>query len=179
MKIVSSIPQLEDLAARSGFGTIYIDPPWTYRKKKKKGAASNHYRTMKLEEIVRIPVYKLANPRSHLHLWTTTTFLKRGLWLLDKWGFEYKGMFVWCKSSLGLGYYWRVSHEMLLLGVRGKMSFHHKGMKSWMCLTRGRHSEKPDVIREMIEKVSPPPRIELFARKATEGWTVFGDEIDS
>ncbi len=178
MQIISTIGELNSLASSVRFGTIYIDPPWTYRKKKKKGAASNHYKTMSLPEIEALPIDRLAKPRSHLHLWTTTPLLKTGLDLIESWGFDYKGMFVWCKSDLGMGNYWRVSHEILLLGVKGKLTFSEHGMKSWMCLKRGRHSEKPELVRYIIERVSPEPRIELFARKATPGWTVFGDEIE-
>ena len=165
--------------AESGkqFGTIYCDPRWNYAKKKKKGAATNHYKTMKVHEIAGIPVEALCARRSHLHLWTTTSFLREALWLIEKWGFEYRSMMIWCKPGLGLGNYWRVSHEILLLGVRGKLSFARHDKRSWRFLDRLRHSEKPDEIRSVIEQVSPPPRIELFGRKACRGWTVFGDQV--
>lgn len=178
MQIIGSVSELNHLASSKAFGTIYMDPPWTYVKKKKKGAASNHYRTMTIQEITELPVERLALPKSHLHLWTTTPLLKNALSLMDTWGFDYKGMFVWCKSEMGLGNYWRISHEILLLGVKGKLTFRDHAMRSWLNLRRGRHSEKPEAVRSLIEKVSPEPRIELFARKAIPGWTVFGDQIE-
>ena len=179
MQVIRSIEELNQLAYRQAFGTLYMDPPWTYLKKRKKGAASNHYKTMTMNEIASLPIDRLALPKSHLHLWTTTPFLKNALTLMDGWGFDYKRMFVWCKPEMGLGNYWRISHEIMLLGVRGKLTFSDHSMRSWMSLARGRHSEKPDAVRDIIERVSPKPRIELFGRKAVEGWTVFGDQVDT
>jgi hypothetical protein len=42
---------------------------------------------------------------------------------------------------------------------------------------KGRHSEKPEEMRKMIEVVSYGPSIELFARKKTDGWDAWGNEI--
>lgn len=94
------------------------------------------------------------------------------------WGFDYKGMFIWCKSEMGLGNYWRVSHELLLLGVRGNLEFNDKGLKSWKEISRsGKHSAKPEPVRHLVEKASPGPRLELFGRDAVSGWTVWGNQV--
>lgn len=38
--------------------------------------------------------------------------------------------------------------------------------------------KKPDIVRDkIVELCGDIPRIELFARKETEGWDVFGNEI--
>jgi N6-adenosine-specific RNA methylase IME4 len=178
--VLTTIDQLWQLAASGQrFGTIYCDPPWRYEKCGKKGAALTHYNTMRLEEIAEIPVYSLSKRRSHLHLWTTTSFLKEALWLMEKWGFDYKSQLIWCKPTLGTGNYYRVSHEILLLGARGRLPFEDHSIKSWQVCSRGRHSEKPHFFRELIEKASPLPRLELFAREVRDGWTVFGDEFNN
>ena len=39
------------------------------------------------------------------------------------------------------------------------------------------HSRKPETMREMIEKVSYAPRIELFARQEVSGWDCWGNEV--
>jgi len=41
------------------------------------------------------------------------------------------------------------------------------------------HSEKPEELRLMIEKVSYPPYVELFARQKANGWDAWGNEINS
>lgn len=88
-----------------------------------------------------------------------------------------KSLFVWVKPGLGTGSYWRGSSEFLLLGVRGSCPFADKGLTSWGQFNRGRHSEKPQEIRSMIERASPGDRLELFGRAPAEGWLVWGNEI--
>jgi len=50
---------------------------------------------------------------------------------------------------------------------------------SWRQLERWEHSAKPEAVRSMIEKASPGPnRLELFGRRAVEGWSVWGNEVE-
>jgi len=103
---------------------------------------------------------------------------KSALSLIRAWGFEFKSSFVWVKKQLGIGNYWRGSHELLLLGVKGNLTFPSNNIKSWLEAPRTRHSEKPEGVKDLIEQVSPAPRIELFARIKSKGWTVWGNQID-
>ncbi len=64
-------------------------------------------------------VGELVSHAAHLHLWTTNAFLFESKALLEAWGFEYKSVLVWVKPEIGLGNYWRLAHEFLVLGVRG------------------------------------------------------------
>lgn len=159
------------------FGTIYVDPPWDYANRASRGAAINHYPTLDMDAIAGFPVGELADQRAHLHLWTTNAFLFESRRLLKEWGFDYKGLFVWTKPQMGMGNYWRVSHELMILGVRGDLRFEDRAQKSWMALARQRHSQKPDEVRAAIEAVSPAPRLEMFARRLTPGWICWGNEI--
>lgn len=158
------------------FGTIYADPPWSYYDQDTRSATDDVYPTMSLEEIAAMPVKQLAAERAHLHLWTTSTHLPYCFDVLKAWGFEYKSAFVWVKNQLGLGNYWRVGHEYLVLGVRGDLPFLDHSQPSWMQAARTKHSEKPEQVRQIIERVSPAPRLELFGRKQVSGWTVFGNQ---
>lgn len=169
-----------DTLARSGakFGTLYADPPWQYENQGTRAATDNHYQTMSLDDIAALPVAQLSAPSSHLHLWTTNAFLKPALDLLDKWGFEFKSTFVWVKPQLGIGNYWRCSHELLLLGVRGGLPFPPTDIRSWIQRDRTEHSAKPEDVRLLIERVSPGPRLELFARLQSHGWVSWGNEIE-
>jgi N6-adenosine-specific RNA methylase IME4 len=175
---------LEDLATLidqgESFGTIYADPPWQYGNQATRASTDNHYKTMTVDEIAALPIQQLAEEKAHLHLWTTNGFLRDAFRVMDAWGFEYKSVFVWCKPQMGLGNYWRVSHELMLLGVRGGLRFPEteRGIKSWCIIDRGRHSGKPEQVRRLIERVSPAPRLELFGRMALQGWAVWGNEVD-
>lgn len=159
------------------FGTIYADPPWQYSNAASRGAAENHYETMTIDAIAGLPIAQLAADEAHLHLWTTNAFLFEAEQVIKAWGFTYKSCLLWIKPQIGNGNYWRVSHEFLLLGVRGDLTFPDRTQQSWLFADRGRHSAKPSVFRKLIEQVSPGPRLELFARCQADGWTTWGDQI--
>lgn len=55
------------------YQVIYADPPWQYGNKSSRGAASNHYSTMTLDELKRIPVWDLAADNAVLAMWYTGT----------------------------------------------------------------------------------------------------------
>lgn len=168
-----------NILAKEGkkFGTIYADPPWTYSNQSTRGSTDRHYPTMSVEEIAALPVGDLAADDCHLHLWTTNNFVFEVPKILESWGFTYKSMFVWCKPQMGMGNYWRVSHELLFFAVKGNAPFRDRGLMSWGKIDRGKHSSKPEQVRAMIEKASPPPYLELFGREAVQGWAVWGNEV--
>lgn len=177
----SMVRDLGELVRRGvKFPTIYADPPWPYTNTAAHGAAENHYRTMTLEGIRNEPVNDLAAPQAHLHLWTTNAFLREAFDVLRAWGFRYKSCLVWIKPQIGMGNYWRVSHEFLLLGVRGNLPFRDHTCKSWLMARRTLHSRKPFAVRELIERVSPGPYLELFGREEqpNTGWTVYGNQVE-
>lgn len=158
------------------FACIYADPPWRYGNQGTRGSTDDHYQTMSVEAICELPIKQIAEKAAHLHLWTTNAFLFDARRVMEAWGFEYASCFVWVKPQMGMGNYWRVSHEFMLLGIRGDAPFQARNQMSWAELPRGRHSAKPDKIRKRIELVSPGPRIELFARDAFEGWSAWGNQ---
>lgn len=168
------------LALEAKFPTIYADPPWPYQNTASRGAAAAHYRSMTIDAIQREPVRRLAGRAAHLHLWTTNAFLMEAFDVLRAWGFRYKSCLVWIKPQLGMGNYWRVSHEYLLLGVRGSLPFQDRTCRSWVMARRRAHSAKPYLVRELIERVSPGPYLELYGREEIprSNWTVFGNQVE-
>jgi N6-adenosine-specific RNA methylase IME4/predicted transcriptional regulator len=168
------------VAAGRKFGCIYADPPWAYDNKATRSAVEAEYKsTMTVAEICREPVKALAADACHLHLWTTNGFLFDAKRVMDAWGFEYKSCFVWVKPQIGIGNYWRVSHEFLLLGVRGDAKrFNAHDLRSWIEMKRGGHSEKPEEVRQMIVRASDGPYLEMYGRKVALGWTVYGNEVE-
>lgn len=172
--VVESLSELVSRGTR--YGCVYADPPWRFDRSPR-GAASHHYPTMPLDEIAALPVGELAAENSHLHLWAPSAFLFDARRVLENWGFTYKGVFVWVKPQMGTGYYWRNAVELMLLGVRGSCTFRDRSIPNWLCADRRAHSEKPEQVRALIERVSPGPYLELFARRAVRGWAVFGNEV--
>lgn len=176
--IVRNLGVLVEQGAK--FSTVYADPPWPYSNTAARGAAEKHYRTLSLEEIRQQPVEDLLCENAHLHLWTTNAFLREAFEVMQAWGFRYKSCLVWIKPQLGMGNYWRVSHEYLLLGVRGKLPFLDRKCRSWVLARRTAHSRKPFVFRGLVERVSPGPYLELYGREEqpNTGWTVFGNQVE-
>jgi N6-adenosine-specific RNA methylase IME4 len=160
------------------YGTIYADPPWLYSNQGTRAATSNHYEGMTVDEICALPIAQLADDNCHLHLWTTNGFLFECPKIISAWGFEFRSTFAWVKPQIGIGNYWRNSHELLLTAIRGPDSkhFNDASLRSWVEADRTRHSAKPHIVREYLERASPGPRLELFAREAVTGWDVWGNE---
>lgn len=177
-EITCSVQDLQTLIDRDmKFGTIYADPPWLYGNQGTRAATGNHYGGLSVQDIASLPVEALAADNAHLHLWTTNAFLFECKAIMEAWGFEYKSCLVWVKPQMGIGNYWRVSHEFLLLGIRGTCPFMNRSQMSWIQEPRTRHSNKPEAVRGRIEKVSPGPRLELFGRRIAPGWVVWGNQI--
>jgi len=171
------IPDLDNCPVKCG--TIYADPPWIYGNQSTRGATEDHYVGMSVEQICALPVSRVCADNAHLHLWTTNAFLFEAQKVITAWGFEYKSCFVWVKPQMGMGNYWRVSHEFLLLGVRGNAkSFATHKLMSWGKFRRTMHSAKPEEIRTLIERASPGPYLELFARRQARDWMSWGNEME-
>lgn len=189
-----NIPQTsaaEDLLARvhGPFSTILADPPWRFENRTGKMAPEHQrllrYPTMTTEEILELPVNRLAAARSHLYLWVPNALIAEGLEVMKKWGFTYKTNIVWYKirkdggpDGRGVGFYFRNVTELVLFGVRGNMRTLQPGRRQTnIVLTRKReHSRKPDELYNIIESCSSGPFLELFARHARNDWVQWGNE---
>src|SRR5262249_45248103 len=127
-----------------------------------------------------LPIPSLASPDAALFMWTTVPHLRESFQVLDAWGFEYKTNIVWVKDKIGLGYFVRNQHELLLVATRGDMPSPSPANRppSVISAPRREHSRKPDEAYEIIERMYPTlPKIELFARKTGAGWAAGGNEV--
>jgi N6-adenosine-specific RNA methylase IME4 len=158
------------------FRTVVVDPPLAYPADYGDGLAADRYKTMALDELEAIPVADLAAPDSHLYLWIGATRIPDGLRLVSAWGFEFVALLTWAKPSIGLGTWWRYQTEHLVHARRGTLRT-RPGFSNLFEARRSRHSAKPDQAYALIAKASPGPYLEMFAREARDGWTVWGDEL--
>lgn len=162
-----------------GFKVIYADPPWRYSfSKSDSRQIENQYPTMLTSEIcaLQVPTAKDAV----LYLWATAPKLLEALAVMKAWGFEYKTQAVWDKEKIGMGFWFRGQHELLLVGTKGKFSppAQDKRTSSVYRYKRGKHSKKPDEIRDLISSWFPElPRLEMFCRNPAPGWSVWGNEV--
>lgn len=101
----------------AAYGVIYADPPWRYDDATPNRAVENHYPTMSNEEICALPVP--AADDCVLYLWATAPKLREALEVMEAWGFNYRTHAIWDKVKIGMGYWFRGQHELLLIGTRG------------------------------------------------------------
>lgn len=167
---------------------IYADPPWKYKCKNPPSSSGRpdccsveyYYKTMSHGELKDMPVKTLASDNSVLFLWVTVPFINEGLDLMRHWGFSYKTMLTWEKTNKDcMGYYFRVCTEHLLVGVKGKVRAFRSMQRTLYSSPRGKHSQKPEFFRTLIDSLGFNDKVELFARQKTPGWDVWGNEVEN
>jgi N6-adenosine-specific RNA methylase IME4 len=172
------------------FETILADPPWRFQNRTGKMAPEHRrlarYETMTLKDIAALPVADVASPAAHIYLWVPNALLAEGLEVLKQWGFTYKTNLVWFKTrkdggpdGRGVGFYFRNVTELVLFGVRSPRRTLPPGRRQVNLLAERKreHSRKPEQLYDIIERCSPGPFLELFARHPREGWHQWGDEL--
>ncbi len=172
------------------FATVLADPPWQFQNRTGKVAPEhrrlNRYGTMTLDDIKALPVADVCALTAHLYLWVPNALLPDGLAVLAAWGFQYKSNIVWHKvrkdggpDGRGVGFYFRNTTELILFGVRGKNARTLQPGRSQvniLCTQKREHSRKPDEAYGLIERCSPGPCLEMFARGARPGWSAWGNQ---
>lgn len=168
------------------YSIIYADPPWSYKDKNCHGACEQHYSTMNTLDIQNLPISKISEKDSVLFLWATYPMLKDALAVIEAWGYTYKTIaFQWIKQNksgngffFGLGRWTRGNSECCLLATKGKPSRVSNKVSQLIVEPLSRHSEKPAIVRDKIkELMGDLPSIELFARKESDGWDAWGNEV--
>jgi N6-adenosine-specific RNA methylase IME4 len=165
------------------YPVIYADPPWPFEVYNEESGservATNHYPAMPLEEICRLAIADLATPDAVLFMWTTAPHLPEALRVVEAWGFQYITNLVWVKNKIGLGYWVRNQHELLLIARRGDIPTPRPGDRppSVIAAAVREHSRKPDEAYALIERMyGELPKIELFARSPRAGWAAWGNQ---
>ena len=182
------------------FSIIYADPPWSYNSSMTGDrGVLNHYNVMSLEDLKRLPIRDITEDDCVLFLWVTMPKLNVVFDVIEAWGFEYKTCaFNWTKMNkksntpfMGMGRWTRSNNELCLLATKGNPKRISAGVrmlletfeddKTDVLHSRVRdHSRKPDEVRDrIVELCGDLPRVELFAREVTPGWSVWGNEVDS
>jgi len=195
----NALPSLYPELPNKKFDIIYADPPWHYNGKLQFDKSSTSvdridlsknifissaafkYPTLKTSELMKIPIHEIAKDDCLLFMWTTNPHLAQSIELGRAWGFEYKTVaFVWDKMNHNPGQYTLSNCELCLVFKRGRIP-KPRGARNIQQLVRSlrkNHSEKPIEVIQAIEKMFPTQeRIELFARRKTKGWSVWGLDV--
>jgi N6-adenosine-specific RNA methylase IME4 len=167
-------------AAPIAFPILYVDPPWRYEHVETESRAiENHYPTMSHDDLCALPVNQAATDDAVMFMWATSPKLAEAMHLLDAWGFTYRTCMVWVKDKIGMGYYARQQHELLLIAVKGNPPTPAPSDRpaSVVNAPRNEHSAKPDVFAALIERMYPTlPKLEMFCRSPRDGWHVWGNQ---
>jgi N6-adenosine-specific RNA methylase IME4 len=169
------------------YRTIVADPPWHYDRTgiSFKDADSGEftgtglpYGTMTVADIAALPVSEWAEPDAHLYLWTTQRYLWSAHEIARAWGFVPGKVLVWCKAPTGFSMGGRYGNacEFIVFAQRGTVPIEQRVPRDWWEWPRTAHSAKPEAFLDLVEQVSPAPRLEMFARRARFGWDYWGDE---
>lgn len=178
------------------YPTVAADPPWPLKwvmgKTRVNGRGDRYrinkrelgYETMSIEAIAALPVADLADDEAHLYLWVPDQFVLSGAGVdvATAWGFKPLRFIVWAKRGYGMGVFPRPQHELLMVCRRGRLPFavnDEGSVQTWKQPYENgarKHSAKPDGAYDLIERASPGPYVELFARRGRLGWDYFGDQ---
>jgi N6-adenosine-specific RNA methylase IME4 len=159
-----------------------IDPPWQYQDESyslsRRGIEP--YPVMSVEEIKALPVPDIMHPDSLLWMWTTNRHLAAGEagQILKHWGFRPVTLLTWVKEWAGTGVWLRGQTEHAILAVRGKPVQPQMPESTLLRAARtGTYSTKPDAFYELVERLCPGSKVEIFARRPRTGWTTWGSEL--
>jgi N6-adenosine-specific RNA methylase IME4 len=184
------------------YGCILADPAWGFATYSRcdaipQRAEEQHYMPMTQQELLALPVGRLAAKDCLLFMWGIGTHIPAMLELGEAWGFEFvTDVFYWLKERLwdagqidmftgdvpepaiSMGYWSRKQVEPVFLFKRGRPPRLSKGVRQVIVEPRREHSRKPTCQYERIEALAGGPYLEMFARTARPGWSAWGNQIE-
>lgn len=159
------------------YATVVADPPWRFdAPASTKADATAHYATASTTDLCRLPVASLAATDAYLWLWCVNAMMEDAYQVVRSWGFSPLTLVTWCKEGRpGVGHYLRNNTEHVIVARRGQPPTPaDKPLSTWYVWPRRRHSAKPPAFGDLVERVSPGPYVELFARAPRLGWDSWG-----
>jgi len=162
------------------YRTIVIDPPWPMKKSKRNERPNQNemdYKLMTIDEINNFPLKDfVSKDGAHVYLWTTHKHLPDAFQIFNSWNVEYHCTLTWIKNVGITPFSWMFSTEFVLFGFIGNIPIIRKGLRTDFKAKVQGHSVKPDEFYETVKRVSPEPRIDIFNRRAIEGFDSYGYE---
>lgn len=179
------------------YKVILADPPWQFKSANSGGnmnsGAANKYMTTGIKGLMDIDVDAITEDDAILFMWYVGAMPQEAIDLVKAWGFTLKNMngVVWNKLTqhgkpyFGMGFYTRAGSESVIIATKGKYKPKSRSVRAVIHAESqiqfeskvAKHSEKPKAVHDLIlELCGDVPRLEMFARKTSPGWDVFGNE---
>jgi len=106
-----------------GFKVILCDCPWRYDfSKTKTRKIENQYATLPVDHLCGLDVRGLFAKDAVIYFWATAPKLPEAFQVLEAWGFRHRDRLVWDKGKMGMGFWFRSQHELLLVGICGNVT---------------------------------------------------------
>lgn len=173
------------------YDLILADPPWKQARGDKKSVRENssgrplEYPTLSLGEIrehLEIAT-NLTEKDSVLFLWAIDKYLFEAQQIGESLGYKLHARMIWNKiNGIPAAFTIRFGHEYLLYMYRGKLlpvAKEERGkIHSVFTEQVKRHSQKPDVSYQIINRLYPDTRkLELYARREIPGFDCWENEL--
>lgn len=171
------------------YRTVVADPPWqpslgaTWDSRMRdKAGPQRFYDTLSVPEIIALRPRMAA--QAHLYLWCVTAHVGWAYDVARAWECEPITLLTWKKPGLGAGRF-RCNTEHVLVARKGPRAGNPFGqggrhaqatdgtLFEW---PRAKHSQKPSEFFDLVERLSPAPRLEMYGRGARPGWSVWGNQ---
>lgn len=176
---LESVAAIEAKQVSGLFDVIVLDPPWAMQKIERDVTPDQvafDYPTMSEAELAAMDIP--AADDCHVWVWTTHKFLPMAFRLIEAWGMKYVCTFTWHKPGgfqpFGLPQY---NCEFAIYARKGTPEFiDTKAFPTCFNAPRGAHSEKPSEFYDIVRRVTAGRRLDMFNRRAIDGFEVWGKE---
>lgn len=171
------------------YRTVVADPPWQPKlgetwmsRMTDKAGPQRFYETLAVPDIIKLRPTMAA--QAHLYIWCLTQHVDWGYEVARAWDAEPITLLTWKKPGLGAGRF-RCNSEHVLVARKGPRAGNPFGQGGRHAQAtdgtvfewpRGRHSQKPQEFFDLVERLSPGPKLEMYARAPRQGWAVWGKE---
>ena len=170
------------------FKTVVVDPPWDIKFAPDLGSAARPkggykrdslpYPPMSLDQIESLKVPSTLDSDAFLFCWATNKMLHNAFHIIESWGLRYAFTMVWHKAQ-GIQFHNSPSYraEFILVAKKGQPAFSDvTGFATVIYGSRGAHSEKPEGFYDLLRRVTPGPRLDVFGRRRIAGFQSWGNE---
>ena len=182
---------MKPLEEMGKFATVVIDPPWQVAETipmseallaqtwNKEGLSRPMpYNMMSIKEISELPLPDVLADSALVFCWSIRKYLPDTFDILKAWGLRYRFTMVWHKPNgpqIPNGP--KFNGEFIVAGATGNPKF--QDIKAFNVVNHwpsGAHSEKPEGFYDLLRRVTPGPRLDIFGRRRIAGFTSWGNE---
>lgn len=187
-----TIEAMSTLASMGRFRTVVVDPPWDsaiigYTATGRLGRRVPWYNpkmpydTMSVSDIASLPIPSILADDAVVFCWTTSRFLSEAFGIIDAWGLQYAFTMAWVKQK-GPQFPKMpcFNTEFCVVGRKNKVIWTDtKQFRTGNFWPSVRHSEKPEGFYDLLRRVTPEPRLDVFGRRSIPGFHSWGHEAPS